>query len=132
MTDKGTAQYKPCPNSTATQSATKGGIRLSYSSTSPRPSRTFRTGHYRPHACPRVDVSSTEDSYTVEVDLPGLSKDAVEIHVKPINVLAISREREEAKEETGERFYRKKGSYGKLERRVRSPITIVWLCSLSW
>ncbi|KAJ3041273.1 hypothetical protein HDV00_009666 [Rhizophlyctis rosea] len=101
---------------TETQSGTQP-TQQQLTTTTDRPTTTWQALM----RAPRLDVSSTEDSYTVKVDLPGLNKENVNIHVEQGNVLAISGEREEAKEEAGERFYRKERSYGKFERRVRMP-----------
>ncbi|KAJ3050149.1 hypothetical protein HK097_008861 [Rhizophlyctis rosea] len=70
---------------------------------------------------PRLDFSEQDNTYVVKVDLPGVDKDKVDIHVENGNILAISGKREEEKEEKGERFYRKERSYGSFERRVRMP-----------
>ena len=70
---------------------------------------------------PRLDLSEHNNSYLIKVDLPGISKEKVDIHVEEGNILSISGERKEEKEEKGEQFYRKERSYGKFERRVRLP-----------
>ncbi|KAJ3044821.1 hypothetical protein HDV00_000698 [Rhizophlyctis rosea] len=70
---------------------------------------------------PRLDVSSQDTTYTIKVDLPGIEKDKIDIHVEEGNVLSISGDRSEEREEQNEQFYRKERSYGKFERRVRLP-----------
>jgi len=69
---------------------------------------------------PRVDLAETKNAYLVHVDLPGLSKDDLEINFHE-GVLSISGERnaEEREEET--KYVRVERSYGRFYRAFTLP-----------
>lgn len=73
------------------------------------PTRDSDEGEHRSAVwSPRVDISETEDSHVISMDLPGLTKDDVEITLEN-NVLKVSGEREMSREE-------KEGDYSRIER----------------
>ena len=77
---------------------------------------------------PAMDVKEDEEAYLATFDLPGLSKDDVEITVDD-NVLTVSGERkwesedDEADESKG-RYHRVERSYGKFTRSFTLPRTV--------
>ena len=58
----------------------------------------------------KTDISETDNNYTIEADLPGFSKDQIEVAFQEGN-LTISAKRDEVNEET-------KGNYLRRERRA--------------
>jgi HSP20 family protein len=69
---------------------------------------------------PQMEVFQNNDQFTVRADLPGLTKDDVEIEVDD-EFLTISGERKEEKEEKREGFYRSERSYGSFYRQIPLP-----------
>ena len=64
----------------------------------------------------RVDVKENPESFSVNAELPGISKDDVHVHIDG-PVVSISAERKESKEEKeGERVLRTERYYGKVSR----------------
>ena len=63
---------------------------------------------------PSVDIHESEDSYTVEAELPGVSEKDLKVEVKD-NLLTISTSKEEQKEQKND-----KGEYIVKERRSHS------------
>jgi HSP20 family protein len=69
---------------------------------------------------PALDISEDEKGMTLTVDLPGVEKEAVELHVED-NVLAISGEKKGEKEEEGKGYTRKETWSGSFRRHVALP-----------
>jgi HSP20 family protein len=69
---------------------------------------------------PAVDIKDEGDHYLVEVDLPGLSKENVEVMVGE-GVLDITAKREESKEESNEGYIRRERGFVSLHRRLNLP-----------
>jgi HSP20 family protein len=63
---------------------------------------------------PSADISETDKSYFISVDIPGMESKDIKISVED-DVLNISGEREQVKEEN-EKYYRLERRYGKFER----------------
>jgi HSP20 family protein len=69
---------------------------------------------------PAVDVKETDESYTIEADLPGVNKDDIELTVLD-NALTIKGERK-SEEETKEKGYRRvERRYGNFQRSFHVP-----------
>ncbi|WP_285730786.1 Hsp20/alpha crystallin family protein [Nocardiopsis sp. ATB16-24] len=68
---------------------------------------------------PLADVMETEDSYKVEVEVPGMSKDDIDLQMSD-NELVITGETGEA-QESGERTHRRTRRYGRFEYRTILP-----------
>lgn len=64
---------------------------------------------------PLADVVETDTAYLVELELPGLSRDDVELHADGHGLLVRGRRRA-AREARPERFYRMERSYGDFQR----------------
>ncbi len=69
---------------------------------------------------PTVNSRETEDAYFIEIDLPGVKKDDIEIDVKD-NVLTVSGERKVKEEMKEENYYKIESRYGKFTRSFTLP-----------
>jgi HSP20 family protein len=69
---------------------------------------------------PLVNTREGEHAYHVELDLPGMKKEDINVDVKD-NVLTISGERKTNEEIEKEDYYRIESSYGKFERSFTLP-----------
>lgn len=69
---------------------------------------------------PAVDIRDEGDHYLVEMDLPGLSKEDVEVMVGE-GVMDITAKREERKEESNEGYIRRERGFVSFHRRLNLP-----------
>ncbi len=69
---------------------------------------------------PRVNTREGEDAYYVEIDLPGIKKEDIEITTED-NVLTISGERKMKDEVKEEDYYKVESAYGKFSRSFTLP-----------
>ena len=69
---------------------------------------------------PVVNEKEDEKAYYVEVDLPGVKKEDINVEVKD-NVLTISGERKFKKEEKDKGYIRTESFFGRFERRFTLP-----------
>ncbi len=69
---------------------------------------------------PATDIRDEGDHYLVEMDLPGLSKEDVEVMVGE-GVLDITAKREERKEESDEGYLRRERGFVSFHRRLDLP-----------
>ena len=69
---------------------------------------------------PAVNTREGEYAYHVEVDLPGIKKEDIDIDVED-NVLTISGERKTKKEVKEEDYYKIESQYGKFSRSFTLP-----------
>jgi HSP20 family protein len=72
---------------------------------------------------PPVDVYETDDAIVLQVELPGVSKDAVNVELHE-HTLRLSGERTRESAGTGGQYRREEGRYGAFQRAFRMP-TIV-------
>jgi len=72
---------------------------------------------------PAVNISETEGNYTVEMAAPGMKKSDFNINLDH-NVLTISSEQKENKEEKDKNFTKKEFSYQTFERSFTLPETV--------
>ena len=72
---------------------------------------------------PAVNISETENEYTLEMAVPGMKKSDLNINLDH-NVLTISSEQEEKKEEKDKNFTRKEFSYQSFARSFTLPETV--------
>ena len=68
----------------------------------------------------RTDLSETETGYELEVDLPGMKKDDVEVDLSN-GVLTISGKRSDEREDKRKGYYLSERSYGSFQRSFRIP-----------
>ena len=69
---------------------------------------------------PEIEVLRTNGEFMVRADLPGMKKENVEGEIND-NVLTLSGERKEEKEEKQEGYYRSERSYGTFYRQIPLP-----------
>jgi HSP20 family protein len=69
---------------------------------------------------PKVNTREGEDAYYVELDLPGIKKEDIEITTED-NILTISGERKMKEEVKEEDYYKVESSYGKFSRSFTLP-----------
>ena len=72
---------------------------------------------------PSLDVSETEASIEAKLDLPGVSADEIEIHLNG-NVLTVSGEHKEDKEEKGKTYHRLERRTGSFSRSFALPCPV--------
>jgi HSP20 family protein len=72
---------------------------------------------------PPVDIYETDDALVLQVELPGVSKDAVSVELHE-HTLRLSGERGREPSVTGGQYHREEGRYGAFQRAFRMP-TIV-------
>jgi HSP20 family protein len=73
--------------------------------------------------CPCVDVSETKDNVIINTEIPGMSKDDVKVSIQD-NVLTLSGEKKEEKEEKDANYHRMERSYGSFSRSFTLPTTV--------
>lgn len=76
------------------------------------------TGEYKMR--PSTDISETEDSFEVRAELPGVSKDDVQISVKD-NLLTIKGEKRKEEVDDTNNYKRIERRYGTFERNFTLP-----------
>ena len=69
---------------------------------------------------PAVDIKDEGDHYLVEADLPGLSKEDVEVMIGE-GMLDITAKKEESKEESSEGYLRRERGFVSFHRRLNLP-----------
>jgi HSP20 family protein len=69
---------------------------------------------------PAMDLVETEESLVLRADLPGLSRDDVEIEIKD-GVLTVAGERKAEHEEKAEGYYRVERAFGRFSRSLTLP-----------
>jgi HSP20 family protein len=69
---------------------------------------------------PAMDLVETEDHLVLKADLPGMSRDDVEIEIKD-GVLTVAGERRTDHEEKSEGFYRVERAFGRFSRSLTLP-----------
>jgi len=72
---------------------------------------------------PRTDLVETDDSYRLQLDVPGMSKDELNINVKD-NQLTVSGERKSERTEESEEYVRVERSFGQFYRSFSLPRTV--------
>lgn len=72
---------------------------------------------------PRIDLSESEQDFTVSAELPGLDKNDIEVSLAH-NMLTISGEKKEEKEDKGKNYYRMERFYGSFQRRIPLPTEV--------
>jgi HSP20 family protein len=72
---------------------------------------------------PAVNISENKEEFRIDVAAPGLNKDDFKINLEN-NVLTISSEKEEKKEDNEERVMRREFSYSSFKRAFTLPMTV--------
>lgn len=74
----------------------------------------------RDNFVPGIDISETEDQFLISAELPGMSKEDINISLEN-GRLAISGERTFENEEKGKKYHRVETKYGSFERSFQLP-----------
>ncbi len=72
---------------------------------------------------PPVDIEDADGHIEVQTELPGMKKDDIKVSVHD-NILDISGERKNGKEEKGKTYYRIERCYGAFHRTIRLPTDV--------
>lgn len=72
---------------------------------------------------PHINTREGKFAYHIDVDLPGVNKDNVDIHIED-GVLLISGERKTKEEVKEEDYYKIESSFGQFERRFTLPADV--------
>jgi HSP20 family protein len=72
---------------------------------------------------PPVDIQETDDSYRIQAELPGLTKDDIQITLEN-NVLRLSGERKFEKDVKKENYHRVERTYGTFSRAFALPTQV--------
>jgi HSP20 family protein len=72
---------------------------------------------------PRMDLIETEDSYRLHLDMPGMSREELNISYKD-NELVVSGERTSNRTDENEEFVRVERSFGQFRRSFTLPRTV--------
>ena len=72
---------------------------------------------------PALDMSETDNAVEVRMDVPGITAKDIDIQING-NLLNVTGERHEEKEEKGKTFHRVERSYGNFSRSVTLPCTV--------
>ena len=72
---------------------------------------------------PRVDVAETDDAVVVTAELPGMDKDDIKVSIEN-NVLTISGEKKQEKEEKGKTYHWSERVYGRFSRSFTLPVQV--------
>jgi HSP20 family protein len=72
---------------------------------------------------PDLELKEKDGKYFLRAELPGMEKDMVKVVIDG-DLLTISGEKKQEKEEEGETFYLKETSYGSFSRSLRLPAEI--------
>ncbi len=69
---------------------------------------------------PTVDISATDEKYTIEVEIPGVDEKDIKLELKD-DTLTLSGEKRQEKEEKEKDFYRMERAYGAFQRVLSLP-----------
>jgi HSP20 family protein len=72
---------------------------------------------------PPVDIHETDDALILKAELPGFSKDDVNVELKD-NSLTLKGQRQNEKEVKEEQYHRRERAYGSFQRTFMLPATV--------
>jgi HSP20 family protein len=72
---------------------------------------------------PLVDIHETDDALILKAELPGFSKDDVNVEIKD-NSLTLKGQCQEEKEVKEEQYHRRERAYGSFQRTFMLPVTV--------
>lgn len=72
---------------------------------------------------PTADAAALDEAYEVNLELPGVAEEDIEIEVRD-GVMTIKGEKRSAREETGKHFYFSERTYGAFQRAFRLPADV--------
>ncbi|WP_341790437.1 Hsp20/alpha crystallin family protein [Rickettsia endosymbiont of Polydrusus tereticollis] len=88
-----------------------------YSLTNPGLTDTAR------NLAPRTDISETDTEYNLEVELPGVVQQNIELKIDN-NILTIKGSREESSEDKNKNYHMRERYYGTFQRSISLPLNI--------
>lgn len=71
---------------------------------------------------PAMEMTETEDAFKLTVEVPGIEAKEIDVSVEE-DMLVVSGEKKEEREEKERDYYRSERSYGSFERRIALPPT---------
>jgi HSP20 family protein len=80
-------------------------------------------GWFAPMVVPPIDLAETDNSVRVRMDIPGIKPDEIDVQLNN-NVLTVSGQRQEEKEEKGQTFHRVERRSGAFSRCVTLPAAV--------
>jgi HSP20 family protein len=83
--------------------------------------RPMRFDLETPQVRMKVDVTRTDDAYTVKADIPGVKKDDIQVAVDGNEVTISGEIKKESEEKKGEEVIRSERYYGKVSRSFTLP-----------
>jgi len=69
----------------------------------------------------KIDVTKAEDTYTVKAEIPGVSKDDIQVSIDGNEVTISGEVKKETEEKQGEEVLRSERYYGKISRSFTLP-----------
>ena len=72
---------------------------------------------------PTLDISETRDALVVKAEIPGIEPKDIQVSLQE-QVLTITGEKKQEKEEKDEHYYRRERAYGAFARSVRLPALV--------
>ena len=69
----------------------------------------------------KIDVTKTDDTYTVKADIPGVKKDDIQVSIDGNEVTISGEIKKESEEKKGEEVLRSERHYGKVSRSFTLP-----------
>lgn len=69
---------------------------------------------------PNSEASEDQDSYLIEVELPGVAEDDIEVSIRE-DTLIVRGEKRDQREESGKNYFFSERSYGAFQRAFRLP-----------
>jgi HSP20 family protein len=72
---------------------------------------------------PPVDLTEGDEAFTLKVELPGFSKDDVQVEIKD-NRLTLKGERKRETEVQEAQYHRAERAYGSFQRSIRLPVAV--------
>ena len=76
------------------------------------------SGEFSNWLSPSCNISESDESWMVTVDLPGMAKDDISVELRH-GELWISGERKECSEDKGKTYHRTESHYGRFQRGIR-------------
>jgi len=71
----------------------------------------------------QADFSATDEGFELQIDLPGIDRDAIEIDLAD-GILTVSAERSESREDERKGYYLSERTHGSIRRSFRLPDTV--------
>jgi len=72
----------------------------------------------------RIDVTQTDESYEVQAELPGVSKDDIDVQIEGSLVSISAETRQEDRQEDDDRYLRSERYFGRVSRSFELPSAI--------